>query len=69
MRFLAFREQSPDERLTVRMKGLDTQKHYELQNADTSETVSLTGERLMQDGFEIVIPEIGESALLWVRGL
>ncbi|MCS7186777.1 MAG: alpha-galactosidase, partial [Armatimonadota bacterium] len=53
---LAFREQSPDERLTVRLKGLDTQKHYELQNADTSETVSLTGERLMRDGFEIVIP-------------
>ncbi|MCS7263939.1 MAG: alpha-galactosidase [Armatimonadetes bacterium] len=64
---LAFREQSPNENLKLLLKGLDPKKRYELQNADSGETFSLTGEQLMSDGFTIAVPQIGESSLIWVR--
>lgn len=64
---LAFREQSPNERLTVRLKGLDPTKRYELQNADTGEVIVRTGEQLLHEGLTIAIIETGGSALWWVK--
>ncbi len=64
---LAFREQSPNERMPIRLKGLDPKKRYELQNEDTGETTLLTGEKLMSEGVEVAIPEVGSSKLLWIK--
>ncbi|GBC98680.1 Alpha-galactosidase [bacterium HR17] len=66
---LAFRDQSPQERFTVRLKGLDLAKRYELHNADTGETLTQTGEHLLRDGVTLTISEPGGSALWWVRGV
>lgn len=66
---LAFREQSPDERLKTRLKGLNPKKHYEIQNADTNETLIQTGEQLLRDGLTIAILEIGGSSLWWLRAI
>ncbi|MFA4028569.1 MAG: hypothetical protein GDYSWBUE_000579 [Candidatus Fervidibacterota bacterium] len=66
---LAFREQSPNERLIVRLKGLNPAKRYELLNADTNETLMRTGEQLLHDGLAIGILELGGSALWWVRAV
>ena len=63
---LAFREQSPNEKLTVRLKGLKPETRYELENADTGEIVVKSGEQLMREGLTIVISETSGSALLWV---
>jgi alpha-galactosidase len=63
---LAFREQSLNEKLTVRLKGLKPETRYELENADTGEIVVKSGEQLMREGLTIVISETSGSALLWV---
>jgi len=49
------------------LKGLDPKKRYELQNEDTGETTLLTGEKLMSEGVEVAIPEVGGSKLLWIK--
>jgi alpha-galactosidase len=64
---LAFREQSPDERLTVRLKGLNPDARYQLHDADTGETKTLTGIHLLRDGFLLTIPEQGSSTLWWLQ--
>jgi alpha-galactosidase len=64
---LAFREQSPDERLTVRLKGLNPDARYQLHDADTGETKTLTGIHLLRDGFFLTIPEQGGSTLWWLQ--
>jgi len=64
---LAFREQSPDERLTVRLKGLNPDARYRLHNADTGETKTLAGIHLLRDGFPLTIPEQGGSILWWLQ--
>jgi alpha-galactosidase len=64
---LAFREQSPDERLTVRLKGLNPDARYQLHNADTGETKTLTGIHLLRDGVSFTIPEQGGSTLWWLQ--
>ncbi|MCS7254326.1 MAG: alpha-galactosidase [Armatimonadota bacterium] len=65
---LAFREQSQNERITVRLKGLNPKKRYELKNADTDETLIQMGEQLLRNGLTIAIIETGGSALWWVKG-
>ncbi|MFA0759424.1 MAG: hypothetical protein NOOUEUKL_002103, partial [Candidatus Fervidibacter sp.] len=64
---LAFREQSPDERLIVRLRGLNPDARYQLHNADTGETQTLTGTHLLRDGLTLTIPEQGGSTLCWIQ--
>ncbi|MFN3420389.1 MAG: alpha-galactosidase [Armatimonadota bacterium] len=64
---LAFREQSPNEQLLIRLKGLTPSKQYALRNEETDETLTVTGRQLMQNGLKISIPELGGSALWWVK--
>lgn len=64
---LAFRERSPNQRLKVRLKGLNPKALYEIQNADTGETVRELGEQLIIHGLVIEIDETEGSSLLWVR--
>jgi hypothetical protein len=53
--------------LTVRLKGLNPDAHYQLHNADTGETKNLTGIHLLRDGFSFTIPEQGGSTLWWLQ--
>ncbi len=64
---LAFRGQSPNEQLLVRLKGLTPSKQYTLRNDETDETLTVTGSQLMQNGMKISIPELGGSALWWMK--
>ena len=64
---LAFREQSPNERMTVRLKGLNPDARYRLHNADKGETKTLAGIHLLRDGFPFTIPEQGGSILWWLQ--
>ncbi|MCX7778564.1 MAG: GH36 C-terminal domain-containing protein, partial [Armatimonadetes bacterium] len=59
---------SQNERITVRLKGLNPKKRYELKNADTDETLIQMGEQLLRNGLTIAIIETGGSALWWVKG-
>lgn len=63
---LAFREQSPKERLTVRLKGLKSDVKYELRNEDTGKVTQQTGEQLLKGGLTIFIGEIEGSAFIWI---
>ncbi len=64
---LAFREQAPNARITVRLKGLVTEANYELTCADTGEQLRFSGETLMRDGLTLTVPEIGGSTLWWLQ--
>jgi hypothetical protein len=64
---LAFREQSPDEQLSIRLKGLTPSKQYTLRNEETNETMTATGSQLMREGMKISVSELGGSALWWVK--
>jgi alpha-galactosidase len=64
---LIFREQSQQQQLTVRLKGLAPEERYTLQDADTGATSVHTGRELMQNGLVVTIPEKGGSCLLWLQ--
>ncbi len=64
---LAFREQSPHERLLVRLKGLHPNGRYELRHSDTGESLTRTGAQLMHDGITLTIPDANSSTLWWMQ--
>ena len=62
-----FKEKSPDEKQTIRLKGLDPKKRYTLTFEDGSNPVStLTGEQLMGAGFTMALKGTFVSELAWV---
>lgn len=61
---LAFRrENSPFEFANVQLHGLDSGKMYRLENADTGDTVIISGAQMMSEHFTLRIPGKRESGL------
>jgi len=53
----------PDETLTVRLKGLNTDADYVFENPETGDQLNLRGAALLRDGFTLSLPR--RSGALW----
>ena len=58
------RQDSTDEAMQVKLRGLDPHATYTLTNLDVAGTASVTGRRLMEDGLTITIKERPGSAIV-----
>ncbi|MBR6532039.1 MAG: alpha-galactosidase [Clostridia bacterium] len=64
------RENVADNQYTLKLNGLDPEKTYELYSYDTPDLrVTLTGEKLMKDGYTITINETPKAVIMLYKAI
>jgi alpha-galactosidase len=61
------REQSPEDTITLKLRGLDPKARYRITRFDSAEETTKTGEELQQFGLIIRLPEKPAAAVLKYR--